>query len=452
MSSSITERKVDHAAAEMLEEPFIRATVKSITKLSANDGSDEARAKGKEEALQKLRAGMERIKGLKRKIEAIQPSPSEPSPLKARLNVLSDLQSMTTVSDSDPEWLKWKDQRLDRFMVDYLLRTGKHSAAASYAKERNIENQVDVALFQECARIGSALVDKQSCTEALAWCGENRGTLKKTKNYLEFSLRLQEYIELCRKKQQTDALAYAQKYLSTWQETHMREIEQTMSLLFFGQGTNVGIYKRMYDPARWQSLRDQFQITFNTIYGIPTQPILSLTASAGMSSLKLAACATGLPHESADGVDVVMESDQADHHNPTSRALVLSIPSLASSPPIHDDSLTIDPSIPTTSDASPLHTHPDHPQRNVDCPTCAPYVAVLAKEVAYSHHTNSSIVCRISGEVIGDENYALAFPNGYVYSHKALSQMAKETVGGIVTCPRTGEQCPFDQLRRVYIL
>jgi hypothetical protein len=62
-------------------------------------------------------------------------------------------------------------------------------------------------------------------------------------NYLEFSLRLQEYIELCRKKQQTDALAYAQKYLSTWQETHMREIEQAMSLLFFGQGTNVGIYK-----------------------------------------------------------------------------------------------------------------------------------------------------------------------------------------------------------------
>jgi hypothetical protein len=34
---------------------------------------------------------------------------------------------------------RWKDQRLDRYMVDYLLRTGKLSAAASYAKERNIE-------------------------------------------------------------------------------------------------------------------------------------------------------------------------------------------------------------------------------------------------------------------------------------------------------------------------
>lgn len=226
----------------------------------------------------------------------------------------------------------------------------------------------------------------------------------------------------------------------------------------------------MYDPARWQSLCHQFQTTFNAIYGIPTQPVLSLTASAGMASLKLAACATGLPHESADGVDVVMESETAEPHNNTSRAVVLPIPSLAASPPIHNSS-TSDASIPSTSDASPLHSHPDHPQRNVDCPTCAPYVAVLAKDVPYSHHTNSSIVCRISGEVIGDENYALAFPNGYVYSHKvrraavwvddekltlmqrqALSEMAKETVGGIVTCPRTLEQCAFDQLRRVYIL
>lgn len=137
---------------------------------------------------------------------------------------------------------------------------------------------MDIALFQECTRIEAALVKKQSCAEALAWCGENRGTLKKTKvwtrqlpmsslypilipwtnisqNYLEFSLRLQEYIELCRKKQQTEALAYAQKYLATWQDTHMREIEQAMSLLFFGQGTNVGVYKVSPPPSTAHSLR-----------------------------------------------------------------------------------------------------------------------------------------------------------------------------------------------------
>jgi hypothetical protein len=40
---------------------------------------------------------------------------------------------------------------------------------------------VDMKLFAELVRIETALVEKQSVAEALAWCGENRGTLKKTK-------------------------------------------------------------------------------------------------------------------------------------------------------------------------------------------------------------------------------------------------------------------------------
>lgn len=40
---------------------------------------------------------------------------------------------------------------------------------------------MDIKLFAELAKIENALVEKHSCTEGLAWCGENRGTLKKTK-------------------------------------------------------------------------------------------------------------------------------------------------------------------------------------------------------------------------------------------------------------------------------
>lgn len=43
---------------------------------------------------------------------------------------------------------------------------------------------------------------------------------------------------------------------------------------------------------------------------------------------------------------------------------------------------------------------------------------VLAAEVPMSHHVNSTIVCRISGQVMDSENEPLAFPNGYVYSSK----------------------------------
>lgn len=51
--------------------------------------------------------------------------------------------------------------------------------ARAVAEAQGIENLVDIKLFAELVRIEMALMDKQSCTEALAWCGENRGTLKK---------------------------------------------------------------------------------------------------------------------------------------------------------------------------------------------------------------------------------------------------------------------------------
>lgn len=55
---------------------------------------------------------------------------------------------------------------------------------------------------------------------------------------------------------------------------------------------------------------------------------------------------------------------------------------------------------------------------NVDCPTCQEDMRVLAKEVPMAHHTNSTIVCRISGEVMDSNNEPMAFPNGCVYSSK----------------------------------
>jgi macrophage erythroblast attacher len=47
------------------------------------------------------------------------------------------------------------------------------------AASLGIEDLVDLKLFSELCRIEAALVERHSVAEALAWCGENRGTLKK---------------------------------------------------------------------------------------------------------------------------------------------------------------------------------------------------------------------------------------------------------------------------------
>lgn len=104
-------------------------------------------------------------------------------------------------------------------------------------------------------RIETALLEKHSVAEALAWCGENRGTLKKQnvsglrqegrslQSDLEFTLRSQEFIELCRKRDTAGAIAYARKNLAPWASTHLAELQRSMTLLAFGETTGVQVYR-----------------------------------------------------------------------------------------------------------------------------------------------------------------------------------------------------------------
>ena len=68
--------------------------------------------------------------------------------------------------------------RLDRLLVDYLLRSGYGESAKALAKEKNIEDLVDVDAFVQCERIAESLRNGR-CQDALAWCGDNKQGLKK---------------------------------------------------------------------------------------------------------------------------------------------------------------------------------------------------------------------------------------------------------------------------------
>ena len=188
--------------------------------------------------------------------------------------------------------------------------------------------------------------------------------------------------------------------------------------LAYGGATNVLTRCRsqaMYSEERWESLRSQFKETFYSVYGITSLPLLSLAVSAGLSTLKLSACLPTAPHSTPSQPSEIAPQDP-------NTAMVLSIPSLAAAPPVHVmEDITIDPALPMMTDPTPLHDHPEHPQRNIDCPTCAKDLSILAREVPFSHHVNSTLVCRISGEVMDDTNYPMTFPNGYVYSYNVSS-------------------------------
>lgn len=89
--------------------------------------------------------------------------------------------------------------------------------------------------------------------------------------------------------------------------------------------------------------------------------------------------------------------------------------------------------------------------RNINCPTCSKDTfGALAEKLPNAHHVTSCLVCRVSGDLMNEDNVPLALPNGYVYSSKALNDMAKRN-GGTILCPRTGDVFTISQCKKVFI-
>jgi macrophage erythroblast attacher len=385
----------------LFEQPFARVPYENYRKVfratqrnierelgavqtTANDLGKRAKAgiQSMEDAAKSVDSMIGRVENLKRKLSEIQTSSGKPTQdvMRERLHHLAAVEALQ--SGNGPEFARWADTRLDRWLVDWALRKGRERTARKIADDKDIETLVDIELFTDIHRIEDAL-SKHSCTEALAWCNENKNALRKIKSTLEFDLRLQEYIELARARKTQDAIGYSKKYLLSWPDSHLPQIFQASALLAYPPSTQCRPYKHLYDLSRWSTLIHSFRLAIYTLNTLPTEPLLHLALYAGLASLKLPSCY-------------------------------------------------------------------DHATKNVDCPVCDYSLGKLAEEVPFSHHANSTIVCRLSGKIMDEDNMPMAFPNGYVYSREVLEDMAKKN-GGSVRCPRSDFVCKFSELRKVFI-
>jgi macrophage erythroblast attacher len=78
----------------------------------------------------------------------------------------------------DVKYEEWSRTRLDRLLVDYLLRNGYKESAQALAREKGIEDLVDVETFVQMSRIRESLQNGE-VKEALAWCAENKKDLRR---------------------------------------------------------------------------------------------------------------------------------------------------------------------------------------------------------------------------------------------------------------------------------
>jgi len=152
--------------------------------------------------------------------------------------------------------------RLDRLLVDYLLRMGYTGSARQLAQEKHIEALVDVDEYEAVGKIETSLSSEHRVEPALAWCVENKQNLKKMdKNTLEYELRLQQHIELCRAghtkgdmKKMVDARAHAAKYFTSHPDQEWKN--RAAGLLVIPPATHTDPYQvhHVFHSSRFQSL------------------------------------------------------------------------------------------------------------------------------------------------------------------------------------------------------
>nr|CCA14876.1 conserved hypothetical protein [Albugo laibachii Nc14] len=105
-----------------------------------------------------------------------------------------------------------------------------------------------------------------------------------------------------------------------------------------------------------------------------------------------------------------------------------------------------------------------------DCPTCSDIGGKLCESIPLALRPHSRLICRITGTVMNEHNPPIVLPNGYVYSHNAITRLmisgdrkmlssTKDTTKkwselptGKIICVETNQEYLLSELRPVYIL
>jgi macrophage erythroblast attacher len=145
----------------------------------------------------------------------------------------------------------------------------------------------------------------------------------------------------------------------------------------------------MYSPARWTYLSHLYTTTHHTLISLPTQPLLHIALSAGLSALKTPACHSRYA------------SSSSNSHSTTTKV----------------------------------------------CPICSTELNELARNVPYAHHTKSYV----ESDPIVLPNGRIYGRKGLEDLQRKLIGGVGEVKDGELRDPTTGEVFQWNEVKKVYI-
>ena len=428
-----------------LEHPFMRAPYESLSKYCRNTQKlvekessgiqaaakklSRSKKKGDKKHVHKsLTSMVKKLTVLKRKLDE---GAKQSEKYLTRTSIRARHIAKMEQSETNPLYrVLVTKQRLDRVIVDYLLREGHYDVAEKMVQESKLDHLVDLELFKTLNKISSSLIHGD-CTTALLWCGANRSRLKKIESSLEIQLRFQEYIELLRKGDHRAGVEYVRTNMvaptlssssssssggggdgensmsgnntrggllsssssssmavgsssCSMDDATLSVIKTAMGMLAFVKESGWGPYDSYFKNERRSDLARQFRSHLLQINGLPSNSLLKVTLQSGLFALKTPHCG--------------------------------------------------------------LKQH-----MNNNCPPCSQELRDVAATIPTASRLRSCIVCRITGEVMDEHNLPMALPNGNVYSSAALRSISEHHEGHVID-PKTGDKYRLADCQTVYVL
>ncbi|XP_061380029.1 E3 ubiquitin-protein transferase MAEA [Danaus plexippus] len=205
--------------------------------------------------------------------------------LKEQAESLSD----TSAPQAKTQINQWRKVRLDRMLVDYFLRNGYYESANKLADARELRDLTNVDIYAAASEVEYELSLRRTA-RCLQWCADNRSKLRKLNSTMEFKIRIQEFIELVREDRRLEAVRYAKKHFSTFEEGQLEDIQHCMGMLAFPKDTEVEPYQSLLGSWRWDALVAQFRWEHARLLHPARLPALPVALQLGLAALNTPQC------------------------------------------------------------------------------------------------------------------------------------------------------------------
>ncbi|KAH7726655.1 erythroblast macrophage protein EMP [Aphelenchoides avenae] len=184
----------------------------------------------------------------------------------------------------------FRNQRLNRFIVEHLLRCGYFETAQKLAEHSGAEQFSNKYVFHVAKQVEESL-KRHDLSICLNWLVDNRSKLHRLNSTFETEVKVQQCIELIRLGKKSEAVSFIRLNFSglpanRWQGTLL----QLMGLLAFGADTQLPSYKRLLGDERWDELIELFRQENAKIFQISAQSAFSACLQAGISAHKTPYC------------------------------------------------------------------------------------------------------------------------------------------------------------------